>query len=288
MTTIRNFYLKFQTELIDLYEIQEIKSIFDLLLLDVIKWTKVQIQLNKNQVLKNWELQLLLEKLAELKENKPIQYVLGKTEFYDLNLIVNEDVLIPRPETEELVNWIITENKSSKKNEKLIILDVGTGSGAIALALKKNLFTEVFALDISEKALGIASENARKNNLKINYVNINILNNIEFDKIEKCDILVSNPPYVLEKEKIEMKQNVLDYEPENALFVSNEKPLIFYEKIIELAKIKLKPKGKIYFEINERLGEEMKDLLNKNTYENIILKKDLFGKNRMIRAIKPL
>lgn len=274
--------------MIDLYEIQEIKSIFDLLLLDVIKWTKVQIQLNKNQVLKNWELQLLLEKLAELKENKPIQYVLGKTEFYDLNLIVNEDVLIPRPETEELVNWIITENKSSKKNEKLIILDVGTGSGAIALALKKNLFTEVFALDISEKALGIASENARKNNLKINYVNINILNNIEFDKIEKCDILVSNPPYVLEKEKIEMKQNVLDYEPENALFVSNEKPLIFYEKIIELAKIKLKPKGKIYFEINERLGEEMKDLLNKNTYENIILKKDLFGKNRMIRAIKPL
>ena len=211
-----------------------------------------------------------------LKENIPIQYILGEAEFYGLKFKVNEHTLIPRPETEELVEWILEHEFTS-------VLDIGTGSGCIPIAVKKNKNVEISAIDVSDSALLVAKENAKLNEVEINFSNQDILNT---DNLMRVDVIVSNPPYVLEKEKDLMLNNVLDNEPHLALFVSNENPLLFYKKIAELAYVSLSKNGLLFFEINESFGSEIVELLNYIGFVDIELKKDINEKDRMLKAIK--
>jgi release factor glutamine methyltransferase len=214
--------------------------------------------------------------IAALKTNKPVQYILGETEFYGLKVIVNKHTLIPRPETEELVDWILKEEFSSA-------LDIGTGSGCIPIALAKNTNAKISAIDVSEDALRVAKRNAVINGVEINFFRQDIL---KTDALPNVDVIVSNPPYVLESEKELMLDNVLEYEPNLALFVADNNPLLFYKKIGELAAKSLNCKGKLYFEINEKYGNEILEMLRKLGFVDIALKKDVNDKNRMLKATK--
>jgi len=222
--------------------------------------------------------------ILRLKNFEPIQYIVGETEFYGLPFKVNRHTLIPRPETEELVEWIISGQKLITNNPKSItILEVGTGSGCIAISLAKNLpNSRIFALDVSVEALKIARENAEINEVEIEFFQTDILTVEDLPK--QFDIIVSNPPYVRELEKELMQQNVLRYEPESALYVANEDPLVFYRVISKLAKNHLKPNGTLFFEINEYLATEMIALLKSEGFQNIEINKDIFGKDRMLKC----
>ncbi len=269
-------------ELAELYPESEIISFTRLLLESVYGWDYTTQILNKNEIVGESEFREIENVVSRLKQFEPIQYILGETEFMDLKLKVNRSVLIPRPETEELVNWIIETNKTDSP----LILDIGTGSGCIPLALKSIIKNaKISAVDISEKALEVAKQNAVKNNLDVHFFETDILNweNLNWDLF---DVIVSNPPYVREIEKQKMHTNVLKYEPENALFVSNENPLIFYERIAEFAHKYLVKNGKLFFEINEYLSDEMYNLLEHNGFEDIKLRKDINGKMRMILCVK--
>ena len=213
---------------------------------------------------------------TDLKTNKPIQYILGETEFYGLKLKVNEHTLIPRPETEELVDWVLKQEFSSA-------LDIGTGSGCIPIALAKHTNASIMAIDVSENALEVAKENAILNTVKVKFILQDIL---QSESLPKVDLIVSNPPYVLDNEKLKMKKNVLDYEPDLALFVANNNPLIFYKKIAQLAFESLNESGKLFFEINEQFGRETITMLTKLGFVNIALKKDINDKDRMVKATK--
>jgi len=214
--------------------------------------------------------------VQELKLNKPIQYILGKTNFYGLDLKVNEYTLVPRPETEELVSWILQENFNS-------VIDIGTGSGCIAISLAKNSGANISAIDISDNALKVAKENAILNDLDINFIHADIL---EIDSLSAVDVIVSNPPYVLESDKLVISKRIIEYEPHLALFVDNKNPFLFYQKITELAKKSLNSSGKLYFEINEQYSNDIARILDDNGFVDIQLKKDINDKDRMIRAIK--
>lgn len=219
--------------------------------------------------------------VKRLAQNEPIQYVLGYEEFYGLKFKTNKSVLIPRPETEELVKWIIDENKLVNPR----IIDIGTGSGCIAVALAKNIAgAKVSGIDISGQAIETAKQNAKINNVDIDFFLLDILlaNNNSFST--KYNIIVSNPPYILNNEKQFIKSNVLDYEPHSALFVPNNEPLLFYKKIAKLAKHMLEPNGKIYFEINEKFGLQVVNDLKSNGFISIELRNDIFDKPRMVRG----
>lgn len=222
--------------------------------------------------------------ILRLKIHEPIQYIIGETEFYGLPFKVNKHTLIPRPETEELVEWIYSEfsNQQSTINNQQF-LDIGTGSGCIAISLAKYLpNSKVSALDISEEALKIARENAETNKVEVDFFQKDILAAETLPK--KYDVIISNPPYVRELEKKQMQQNVLKHEPESALYVGNEDPLLFYRTISHLAKKHLNPEGKLFFEINEYLADELTALLEDEGFKNIQVKKDIFGKDRMIKC----
>ncbi|WP_020529472.1 peptide chain release factor N(5)-glutamine methyltransferase [Flexithrix dorotheae] len=222
--------------------------------------------------------------LDRLRANEPVQYILGETEFFDLTFKVNPTVLIPRPETEELVSLIIRENKH-KQNLK--IMDIGTGSGCIAISLAKNLpQSDVYALDIDEDTLQTAQTNADLNMVKISTIHGDILKDEILKVFPKPDVIVSNPPYVRQLEKVEMEKNVLEHEPEKALFVPDNQPLLFYERITKLASEKLMSGGKLYFEINEAFGPETKKLLLENGFKDVEVFQDMQGKDRMTKAIK--
>jgi len=235
--------------------------------------------------------------LEALLRNEPVQYVTGTGWFYGMELKVSPDVLIPRPETEELVEWIIEDVKKAGKHPENPetgtgthprILDIGTGSGAIPLAIKKHLpLAAVSAIDISEGALKIATENALKLSLSINFSRVDVLDENATASLPGFDIIVSNPPYICEQERAGMQEQVLDYEPNIALFVPNHDPLRFYRRIGLLALEKLPAGGALYFEINEAYGAETAKLLEEQGYVDVILKQDLFGKDRMIKAGKP-
>ena len=214
--------------------------------------------------------------VQELKLNKPIQYILGKTNLYGLDIKVNQYTLIPRPETEELVSWILQENFNS-------VIDIGTGSGCIAISLAKNSGANISAIDISDNALKVAKESATLNDLDINFIHADIL---EIDSLSAVDVIVSNPPYVLESDKLVISKRVIEYEPHLALFVDNKNPFLFYQKITELAKKSLNSSGKLYFEINEHYSNDITRILDDNGFVDIQLKKDINDKDRMIRAIK--
>ncbi|SDW87267.1 release factor glutamine methyltransferase [Flavobacterium degerlachei] len=219
----------------------------------------------------------------QLKLEIPVQYLLGTTSFYGLDFKVNSSVLIPRPETEELVEWIIESQKSIAESQKLRILDIGTGSGCIAISLAKNIpDASVHAIDVSEKALATAKKNAETNKVDVNFIIQNILQTEDLG--QQFDVIVSNPPYVRNLEKQEIKKNVLDNEPHLALFVEDNDALIFYRKIAELAHKNLVPNGQLFFEINQYLGKETVALLAEMNFKNIELRKDIYGNDRMIKA----
>ena len=274
--TLQDFKLKMISELSSIYEMDELNSIFNLLSEDYLKIPRSKILLAHEIDLNESNQTLFQSALERLKTHEPIQYVLGKTSFMDMEFKVNSSVLIPRPETEELVRLMLKEDLDGKN-----ILDIGTGSGCIAISLAKNLpNAKVTAIDISKDALEVAKENAKLNNVEVNFINADIF---KYKSDKKYDVIVSNPPYVLESEKIIMKQNVLDFEPDLALFVDDNEPLKYYLEIINFSKYCLKSKGMIYFEINKRFSSELKtELLNSKL--NFSVKKDFARFPRFIKA----
>ena len=217
----------------------------------------------------------LKDVVDDLKSNKPIQYILGKTDFYGLQIVVNSDVLIPRPETEELVDWALEEDFNSA-------LDIGTGSGCIAIALAKHSDAIISAIDISKYVLRLARENMMLNNVNINLIQQDIFENRSIDKV---DLIISNPPYVLDSEKRYMQKNILDFEPHIALFVSDDDPLVFYKHIINMATESLFSGGRLFFEINEKFADKVISILEKAGFVDIELKKDINDKDRMVKGI---
>ncbi len=279
---IKAYRNQFIQQLTPIYDADEAESFFYLILEEKHQLKRIDLALQPDLIFTETEIAIWNSILEPLKKEIPIQYLLGKTSFYGLDFEVNADVLIPRPETEELVEWII-QNTTKLEKKEVKILDIGTGSGCIAISIAKNLpNASVFAIDVSENALATAQKNAKTNQVNIRFINQNIL---ETDDLKQpFDIIVSNPPYVRHLEKAEIKKNVLDNEPHLALFVEDNDALIFYSKIAALAQKNLSPNGKLYFEINQYLGKEMIALLEKMNFKNIELRKDIYGNDRMITA----
>ena len=281
--TIKHYRDYFIQELTPLYDVGEAESFFYLILEAKHQLQRVDLALQADLAFSESELKIWSSILEQLKKEIPIQYILGVTHFYGLEFEVNSAVLIPRPETEELVDWIIQNSKSKAQISKLKFLDIGTGSGCIAIALAKNLpNAQVFALDVSEQALAAAKTNAELNQVRIQFIHQSILETEDLG--QQFDIIVSNPPYVRELEKQEIKKNVLDNEPHLALFVEDDDALIFYRKIAQLAQKNLNPQGQLYFEINQYLGQEMLDLLQGMGFKNSELRQDIYGNDRMIQC----
>jgi len=282
---LKTYKSTFLQELSPLYDEKEIESFFYIVLESFHNKKRIDLALNPEMEMDAVQLLRWESVLSDLKKEKPIQYILGETEFYGLPFLVNENTLIPRPETEELVEWILESTKYEEQSTKLNVLDIGTGSGCIAISLAKNLpSAQVAAIDVSEKALATAHKNAEINKVEVNFILKNILETKVLD--EKYEIIVSNPPYVRNLEKEEIKPNVLEYEPHLALFVEDNDALLFYRKIAALAKKNLSENGKLYFEINQYLGKETVGLLEGMGFKNIVLKKDIYGNDRMIRSTR--
>jgi release factor glutamine methyltransferase len=276
-------YIK--SQLVNQYAETEIHSFIYLIFEHVLQYSKLDIHLKSNEVLPAAIVSQIYNIVTELKQFKPIQYILSTTFFYDSIFKVNSSVLIPRQETEELVDWIIKSNRINSP----VILDIGTGSGCIAISLVKNITeSKVYALDVSSEALSTASENAKYNDVKVQFFQVDILNWSEYkENFSTCfDIIISNPPYICESEKNLMLPNVLDNEPHLALFVPDLDPLMFYRSISNFSLEYLKPSGLLYFEINERFGNEIVIMLNKIGFSSIEIKRDINGKDRMVRCEK--
>ena len=280
----KQYKTKFIQALEPIHGVDEAESFFYLILQDKFQMKRLDLALDPAFEFSEEALQIWEELIIQLKQEIPIQYLLGTTEFYGLPFTVNENVLIPRPETEELVDWIIQEDKKIERQKEIKILDIGTGSGCIAISLAKNIpNAAVFAIDVSAKALEVAKNNAEINNVSVTLLEKNILETE--DLLEQFDIIVSNPPYVRNLEKQEIKKNVLDNEPHLALFVEDLDALIFYRKIATLATKNLNDGGQLFFEINQYLGKEMIQLLSEFRFSEIELKQDIYGNDRMTRAV---
>lgn len=267
----------------DKYSQSEIRVMTNLILHKEFNLSPADILTHKHTNFSDSDISKIEEIMARLQKSEPIQYILGETEFYNLKFKVNPHVLIPRPETEELIEWIISDNEKKTPT----ILDIGTGSGCIAITLAKKISgARVHGWDISEEALKTATDNAQLNKTIVAFAQKNILN--ERESNISFDIIVSNPPYIAENEKKDMESNVLDYEPHIALFTPNEDPLIFYHTIADFAMQGLASGGILYFEIGYAKGDEVISMLNDKGYQQPELRHDLSGNPRMIKAIKPL
>lgn len=315
--TIKEAKIYIRKELSDYYPENEILSFSKIIFEDVFDLSSVDFLLKENKIFSENNLQRLNDIIHRLKQNEPLQYIIGFTEFYGQKFKVSPDVLIPRPETEEIVDLILKENS---ENKNLHVLDIGTGSGCIAVSLAKNApSATVFALDISDKALKTAQSNALLNNVNISFIQGDIIkDNPDFSGFENreilvpskkqagitsserqlttdratkkqssFDVIVSNPPYVPFSEKEFMEKNVLDYEPGLALFVEDENPLIFYDAICRFAKQNLCETGKLYFEINEKYGNDIKELMTSFGFKRVDVIKDINRKDRIVRGIIP-
>lgn len=265
-------------ELLDFYPENELKSIMYISIDFHLGLTKSGTILQSERILKDEEISVFINIVDRLQKMEPIQYILSETKFYGLSFHTKKGVLIPRRETEELVDWIIKDNEGSEKK----YLDIGTGSGCIVISLAKNLKGTFDAIDISEKSIRISEENSIKNKVNINLKKTDILCS---ELKGEWDVIVSNPPYVLRSEKEVMNKNVLNWEPETALFVEDTDPLVFYKEISKKALTVLRKNGYLYFEINENFGNETIKLLEEIGFVNIELKKDINGKDRMIKAM---
>ena len=280
---IKEYRTQFIQELLLIFDEGEAESFFYLILEEKQQLKRIDLALHPDLTFSKKQMLVWNSLLEQLKCEVPVQYLLGKTSFYGLDFEVNPTVLIPRSETEELVDWIIKSLKSRIGNSKLKILDIGTGSGCIALSLAKNVENaQVFAIDISDKALATAKKNAEVNKVEVTFLHQNILDTADLN--QNFDIIVSNPPYVRNLEKQEIKKNVLNNEPHLALFVEDNDALIFYKKIAKLAQQSLSQNGELFFEINQYLGQEMIEMLEKMNFRTIELRKDIYGNDRMIRA----
>ncbi|AIM62075.1 glutamine methyltransferase [Cellulophaga lytica] len=270
----------YHIELDAVYPVEEVDSFFYMAIEHYLKLERFVLALEPNYVVTKDEESTLFLVVDKLKKYIPIQYILGTAHFMGLDFNVNTNVLIPRPETEELVSWILNE---VNVNQEITILDIGTGSGCIAITLAKNLpKAKVFALDISKEAILVAKSNAEANNVTVTFLEQNILE--EPSLKQNFNIIVSNPPYVRDLEKKEMSANVLEHEPNLALFVSDNNPLVFYKAITNFSVNHLRENGKLFFEINQYLGEQTKELLVGLNYINIKLKKDMYGNDRMLKG----
>ena len=275
--------INFTTVLQGVYDKEEVHCFFYILCDFFLQYSRFEVSMALDTIVSAKNITAFEKALLRLKKQEPIQYILGTTEFYGLTFKVNEHTLIPRPETEELVDWVLSNLHD--QDSVLDILDIGTGSGCIAISLAKNIPTaRVSGLDISEKTLEVAQENAVKNQVLVSFCKKDILETTALKN--KYDVMVSNPPYVRQLEKKAMNANVLDYEPGVALFVPNEDPLLFYRKIAQLAMVSLQTRGWLYFEINEYLSKEMDVLLKEIGFANIEIKKDFREVPRMIKCQK--
>ena len=278
---IKDFRTDFVNSLSRIYDSEEILSFFYILSEKILGLQRVGVAMHLDKKLSVNEMTDFDNARKRLENQEPIQYIIGETYFFGIPFIVNTHVLIPRPETEELVDWILKDYTDTKGS--ITILDIGTGSGCIAVSLAKNLpEAQVYAIDISEEAIGVAKENAKRNRVHVTFKQMDVLE-ME-DLFQNFDIIVSNPPYVRELERLDMKPNVLNNEPSQALFVSNDNPLLFYKKITELAKKKCNEKGSLYFEINQYLGTETKRMIEATGFVSVEVQKDLYDNERMIRA----
>jgi release factor glutamine methyltransferase len=282
---IKSLKTHFFTELQTIQEDAEIESFFFILTEFLHNLKRIDVSLHPDFEVSESDFEKWNTIISELKTEKPIQYITGEAWFYGLRFEVNENTLIPRPETEELVEWIVDGLKLKGKGQR--VLDIGTGSGCIPIALKKEIpSAQVSAIDISEKALEMARKNALNNQVEVNFIQQDILqsSNLQISKSSNLlfDVIVSNPPYVRNLEKHEIKKNVLDYEPHLALFVDDLDALLFYRKIAQLALKSLTPNGKLFFEINQYLAKETFELVEQLGFKNIELRKDFIGNDRMI------
>ena len=278
---------EFTNTLSSIHEAQEVKSLTWLSINSVCKLERAKYLSMRDDELAQTDLDKLLEILEHLKNGSPLQYILGETDFYDLKFKVNPSVLIPRPETEELVDWtLITIREMKGETEVLKIVDIGTGSGCIPIAIKKYIpLADITAIDISENALDTAKLNAELNKTELNFIKDDILTPTNQELVNtQYDVIISNPPYITESEKSKMHQNVLNYEPHNALFVPDNEALKFYNAIADFAINHLKKTGFLFLEINENFGKETISLLLKKGFKTTELRQDMYGKDRMIKA----
>lgn len=280
-----------------IYDEQESTNIASLSVEHITSLSKSQRISKKDEELSISQLTQIQAHLQRLKKHEPIQYITNKAWFFGMELYVDQNVLIPRPETEELVKWIVDDAKASGKDvfvrgpmeadetTQLKILDIGTGSGCIALALKKTMpKAEVWACDVSEEALNVARRNGSDLDVRVDFQGLNFLDEEQQKQLPTVDIIVSNPPYVPLEDKEQMHRNVVDHEPHAALFVPNNDPLVFYKAIIQFSKKRLYKNGSIYLEIHEQLGKDVVNLFQQNGFDKIELRKDMQGKDRMVKA----
>lgn len=266
------------------YPDTEASAIAKAILTDVFQLSTTDLYASKDMNFSTNQAEKLEVIITRLRANEPLQYILGNCYFCGLNFHVEPGVLIPRPETAELVEWIISDRKSS--DSPIRILDIGTGSGCISISLAKNLpQSEVYAWDISEDAIRIASDNANRLDVNVRFRQTDVLGQVPTNTM--MNVIVSNPPYITEAERTGMDANVTDWEPDTALFAPDNAPLLFYERIADIGKQILTPDGTLYFEINQRFGHETVDILRQKGYRNVELRKDLSGNDRMIKAERP-
>lgn len=280
-----------------IYEESESATIAQLVLEECTGQSRTYLLLNKKEPLPANQESKLKEYLQRLQQHEPVQYLLNKAWFYGMELYVDRNVLIPRPETEELVDWIVRDVKASGMpvfergpmqadvTNQLKVLDVGSGSGCIALALKKAMpKAEVWGCDVSDEALNVARRNGAALDIRVDFQSINFLNEAEQSSLPIVDIIVSNPPYIPFSDKASMQANVLDYEPHTALFVPNDDALLFYKAIAQFARKRRYPNGAIYLEIHEDLGVAVENLFRSEGYQKVEIKKDMQGKERMVKV----
>lgn len=280
--TYSELKLLWRSKLELIYDQDECDHLFYLTCYHIKQWGRSRVLFEKDSTLNEEDEKAFAEILKPLLTHKPIQYIFGETEFYQLKFKVDEDVLIPRPETEELVDWIVKDSMG-KRNIKL--LDIGTGSGCIAISLAKNLIhPQAYAMDISNQALTVAQINAQELHVELNLLKADILEMTDVAVDEQFNLIVSNPPYILKTEADSMRQNVIAFEPHQALFVTNDDPLQFYKAIADFALLNLHKEGSLYFETHEDYHQQVIKMLQEKGYLNIVSKKDLQNKPRFIRA----
>ena len=280
--TIKDIRFYLVKELNEIYQVQELSALSNIIIKTVTGVTRLHQLQNSEQVVTSEQTAKIIEICNELKKGRPVQYILGETEFYDCIIKLNNATLIPRPETEELVHLIINENKGFQGE----IIDFGTGSGCIAIALAANIPRSIInGIDISEEALTIARDNAHLNKVNVRFITGDIFN-FNYTTIGRAGIIVSNPPYVRNSEKLLMSKNVLGFEPHLALFVDDSEPLVYYKAILNIAEKILIPGGRLYFEINEAMGSEMVKLLKSFIYSDIQLIADINNRDRIIKGTK--
>lgn len=284
-TTVSVIVQKFKNELKNLYDEKEIMQFLYLLFRNRMNWSRADLHINKDQKLEEEIVIYFNEACSRLAGNEPVQYIIGVTDFLGSTLTVNPSVLIPRPETEELVTLMIHDLKSRNRSS-LSLIDIGTGSGCIALAIKKQ-FPEmkVYGCDISQQAVALASGNAINNNCDITFLRLDILDPSAWSQLPEMNFIISNPPYVTSAEKQFMQENVIAWEPHLALFVADDDPLKYYKAIANFARSHLLKNGLLYFEINERFSSEVRTLLQQSGFENTEISRDMNGKVRFSRSI---